>query len=194
MLRAHAIALGLAALATGCVAPYTVKRQVRPNPFPGQASFALLPLDFTTAEVQVDALPETPWTAKEKRQFEAAKVRMNVAFTREVLADLTRAGIRIAPAGSPTASDARFVIQPRVVEITPGDFSGMGKPSSHVRVNVAIATRGGQVLDVVEVEHGTLGDPLAGDTEARLAIDGSFVGERLAGYVHERVVPGSELE
>ena len=46
---------------------------------------------------------------------------------------------------------------------------------------------------MVEVEHSTLGDPHAGDTRMRLTLDGSFVGERLAGYLHERVVPGSEL-
>ena len=49
------------------------------------------------------------------------------------------------------------------------------------------------MLDIVEVEHSTAGDLLAGNIPRRMSIDGGHVGERLALYVHERVLPGTEL-
>jgi hypothetical protein len=192
MLNRQAFAfLALAGL-VGCTAPYTVKRQSRPNPFAHHASFALMPMDFSAAEIR-DQAPETPWTAREAAQFEHAKRSLSAAFEREVVTYLREGGVEVVPAGSPAAASAPFVVKPRVVEITPGDFTGMGGPSTHLRVNIAVSTRGGQVLDVVEVEHSTVGDPTAGDTRMRLTLDGSFTGERFASYLRERVIPGSEL-
>ena len=176
----------------GCAAPYTVKQQTRPNPFANRASFELAPLDFTSVHLH-DGRGDTPWTEIDRRTFERAKRSLSAAFEKEVIDYLGQGGVPVTLAGAPGAEKAAFVIEPHVVEITPGDFTGVGGAGSHLRVRVAISNRRGQVLDVLEVEHGTTGDPLAGDTSRRMILDGGIAGERLAGYLHERAVPGSEL-
>jgi hypothetical protein len=193
MLVRHAFAIVLGLGLAGCAAPYTVRQQSLPNPFAGAApSFAVMPLDFSIAHVD-EGTPGTKWEDGEKEDFERAKVAMNVAYQREVLSSLHDAGIAAAPARAANAASAAYVIRPHVLEITPGDFTGMTTGlRTRVRVGVEIASRSGEVLDVVEVEHTTADDPLAGDVEARFTANGSTVGERLAIYVHERVAPGSE--
>ena len=192
MLTRHALAVATLACLAGCAAPYTVRQQSRPNPFATRgASFAVLPLDFSSTHTG-DGTPETRWDAREKADFERAKISMSAAFQQEFVKTLREDGIPAAAAGSAPVEGAEFVIQARVLEITPGDFSGMGAPSTHLRVGAAITNRSGQVLDVVEVEHGTVGDQLAGTTHRRLVLDGTHVGERVAIYLHQRVVPGSE--
>ncbi|HVY46085.1 MAG TPA: hypothetical protein VHB21_09410 [Minicystis sp.] len=186
-----ALVLGL----SGCVGPYTVREQRSPNPFAGsEASFAVMPLDWSRAYVDPGPPTNVPWNDDDRAEFEHAKRAMNGAFQRELVAALRRDGIGAHVAGASGAHDAAFAIRPVVLEVTPGDFSGgPGHPATHVRVGAAIVDRGGQVLDVVEVEHDTLGDPLASTLDQRFTLDGGSVGERVAAYVHGRVVPGSEL-
>lgn len=188
----HAVALAALAGLFGCSTPYTIRQQSRPNPFATRgASFAIMPLDYTP--IDVSGTPETSWDARERADFERAKIAANAAFQEEFAKVLRQDGIAAAPAGSPLAANAAFVIQPHVITVTPSDFSGMGGTTTDLRVGATISTRDGQVLDVVEVEHSTAGDLLAGNVHRRMTIDGSHVGERLALYVHERVLPGTEL-
>jgi hypothetical protein len=193
MLVRHALALAALASLLGCAAPYTIRQQSRPNPFAStrHASFAVLPLDFSSAHVE-SGVPETAWDRRQHADFERAKSAVSAAFQQELVKTLHDDGISVTPAVSAPAASADFIIQPRVLELTPGDFSGMGHPVSHIRVGAVITSRSGQVLDVVEVEHGTVGDQLAGPTHRRMTLDGGHAGERLAIYLHNRVAPGSE--
>jgi hypothetical protein len=194
MLVRQAFAVAAVVALAGCAAPYTVREQSRPNPFAGNAAtFAVLPLDFTNTHVDEGPPTNVPWNDDDRAEFEHAKLVMNAAFQHEVMASLRHEGIAADAASSPRARNAAFFIKPRVLEVTPGDFSGgAGHPATHVRLGVEIADRSGQVLDVVEVEHDTLG-AIAGTLDQRFRTDGGVVAERVASYVHERVVPGSEL-
>ncbi len=178
----------------GCAAPYTVREQARSNPFAsGEATFAVLPLDFSNAHVDQGPPTNVPWNDEDMAEYEHAKTVMNAAFQHEVLNSLHQHGISATAAGSSSSQHASFLIRPEVLEVTPGDFSGgVGHPATHVRMGVAIVDRSGRVLDVVEVEHDTLG-AIAGDLDQRFNADGSMVAERVASYVHDRVAPGSEL-
>jgi hypothetical protein len=194
MLVRHAFVIVMGLGLAGCVGPYTVREQSQSNPFTAsEASFAVMPLDFSIAHV-AEGTPNTHWTDGEKEDFERAKVAMNIAFQSEAVKSLHHAGISAAPAPSPNAKTAAFVVTPKVLEIHPGDFTGLTGLSTHVRIGIEIASQRGEVIDVVEIEHTTANDPLAGDVEQRFTTDGSTVGERLAIYLHERIVPGSELK
>jgi hypothetical protein len=195
MLVRQAFTVALLVGLAGCAAPYTVREQRQPNPFAARdATFAVLPLDFSNAHIDEGPPTNVPWNDDDRAEFEHAKTVMNAAFQHEVLTSLHQGGIAAEPATSPGAKHAAFLIQPEVLEVTPGDFSGgVGHPATHVRIGVRIVDRSGQILDVVEVEHDTMGDPLAGTLDQRFHVDGSTVAERVASYVHERVTPGSEL-
>ena len=65
---------------------------------------------------------------------------MNVAFQDEVLSSLRGEGIAAVSATSPSAAVSGFFVRPRVLEITPGNFTGYAGLRTRVRVGVEITT------------------------------------------------------
>jgi len=106
------------ALLAGC-APYSVLRQAEPNPFAGEPSFALLPVDWST--VIIDGDVESVWErydADTRREWPGMKESSSALFARAFTDSASPAQVRPVPALSPQGFTAKCIVH----ELKTGGF------------------------------------------------------------------------
>lgn len=185
------ILAALAACLTGCGANIAVLRQAEPNPFIGQKSFAVLPLE--TKGLLVGEKSEEQYLAEkdedQRQSFRGDKDAMGQRFEAELIASASDLGLQVAP-----GDKAPFVLRPRVVAVEPGFYAVVASAPSQVTIRVAITAPDGKVLDEIELTHqtdskggmsigGISTNPSSG---GRLREDAAAIGESLAEYLAER--------
>lgn len=181
----------LAVFLTGCGANISVLRQASPNPFVGQKSYALTPLDtkgLLVGELSEDKYLESK-DADQKKSFTEDKDAMAQLFESKLVESARDAGIQVGPAGK-----APFVIHARVIRVEPGFYAVIASAPSEVTIRVSISSPDGKVLDEIELTHQTdskSGMSVGGistnpSSGGRLRDDAAAIGESLADYLAER--------
>jgi hypothetical protein len=184
------VVLAAAALA-GCSSHevWTVTQYAHPNPLVGQTHFAVAPLDFS--DLKVGKERESEYVARKGAGFHRKwlddKQAMNALFVQQLTSRASYRAIRI----SETASDAPFVIRPRVTYLQRGYFGGAAQQRARLKAVVNITRDNGDLVDqivVTEIVENVEDEHLnitAGARKRRLA---EKLGAHTAQYVQARVV------
>jgi hypothetical protein len=184
---AFAAALSAAPLLAGCGPAWIVHSQAAPDPFLGQKSFAVLPIDY--AGLQVGAKSEQDYlsgkTPDQQESFRNDKEALNGEFLHTLQEHSEQLGIQVVPATGPQS--APFLIKPSVQWIEPGYNVVVSSHPSEVQMVVRITTPDGKVLDEVGMRSKST-DYASG---SRLRTDGAHLGKIMAAYLQSRVAPGA---
>lgn len=169
----------------GCGPPWIVRSQASPNPLLGQKSFAVKAIDYTGLRVgektEEGYLAEKD--AESRGNWSGDKTGMNDEFFNKLREVAKDGGIDVVP-----GTDAEYVIEPRVPWIEPGFYAVVASKPSEVQMIVRI-TKGGQVVDEIELKHNTgasmtnpaVGNRLRDDAEAIGAYVGEYLVQRTSG-------------
>ena len=183
--------IALGSLLSGCGANINVLRQAEPNPFIGQKSYAVMPLE--TKGLLVGEKSEEQYLAEkddgQKASFQGDKDAMGQRFEAELVQRARNLGLTLVP-----GDKAPFVLRPRVVFVEPGFYAVLASAPSQATIRVAITTPDGKVLDEIELSHqtdsrngisvgGISTNPSSG---GRLREDAAAIGGTLADYLAER--------
>jgi hypothetical protein len=187
MTRRFAVTFLIAALGllAGCAPPWTVVRQIVPNPMLGQTTFAVMPIDFTG--VQVGSGSEGSYLADKdgdsRRSWADDKASMNSLFAGVMTREAREHGIQVVP----PSQAAPFAIHPKVVFIEPGFFTVFINQASEVQMFITISTADGMVLDEITVAHATPSTLTTPGVGMRLRDDAEAMGAYAARYLTTRV-------
>lgn len=185
------LGLSCASALIGCGPPWRVMMQANPDPFLGQSTFAVLPIDFTG--LVVGSKPEQVYLAEkdadQQRSFLADKAAINEEFAKALMATAHDEGLTVVPATGPQS--APFMIRPYVSYVEGGFYVGVAAAPSEVRMTLRITTPDGRVLDEIAVNHKTGAGITRPSSGQRLRDDGEGLGEIVAKYLKTRVAPGS---
>ncbi len=175
-------AMGLLA---GCVPPWTVIRQIVPNPMLGQTTFVVMPIDF--AGVQVGSGSEGSYLADKdadsRRSWADDKASMNSLFAGALRSHAREDGLNVVP----PSQAAPFVIHSKVVFIEPGFFTAFVNKDSEVQMFITITTADGMVLDELALAHATPSTLTTPGVGHRLRDDAEALGRYAARYLITRV-------
>jgi hypothetical protein len=183
---------------SGCGPRWVVLSQAQPNPFVGKTEFAVLPIDFSGLMVgeKTEEQYLSEKTDEQRASFEADKVAMVQKFEAAMRAYASGDGVHVATASGEVK--APFIIKPHVTFIEPGFYAVVASGSSQVTMRVRIETTQGQLLDEIELTHGTNsanGSSIGGislnpSSGGRLRDDAEEIGDAMGEYLTTRVIPG----
>ncbi len=180
-------ALVASSVLIGCGPPWAIVVQTAPNPFFGQRSFAVQPIDYTG--LLVGAKPEPLYLAGkdggQQASFQEDKAALNDKFLARLIADTGAAGIRVVPATGP--ADAPFTIRPAVHFIEPGFYAYVAAMPSRVQMSLRIVAPDGRILDEINLVHATGASMVTAASGSRLRSDGEALGAIVARYLRARV-------
>lgn len=202
------VVLVLLLCGTGCVKPWDVVQQVKPNPYRGGARLYLVPLDYAR-NMRVGRYAEGEFLRRKDQKtrddWREIKRRVVLIFHDELMAG-TR-GLPIEDRRRPGAND--FQIIPTVVFMQPGFFAGPASVHSEITLRVQIV-KGRDVLDefVMRCRTSPLGRtyiakgislfsaggiqvstliPTKASAASRLQTDASYLGRWAADYLRQRM-------
>jgi len=173
----------VAVSASGCFSSLRVIRQAPDNPLVGTPSFALVAPTFNN--LHVNGVPEAEYVKTLKAETQTAwdgdKAKIAEAFTK-VLMDAS--GVDTQPIR--LAEDAAFQLRVNIDWIEPGFYTYWNGDEGRIKMRVAIRTRGGKLVDEIEIEtteNASLYYPAIRD---RLRRCGLRAGEEVVRYLEER--------
>jgi hypothetical protein len=196
MLRRSLLGTGLAVLALsvlGCTNSWHVITQANPDPFVGQTTFGLLPIDYENLHLsyyRTEAQYLSKKSTETQQSLQADKEALNEEFTKALIEGARGQGIKVTPASGSEASP--FTIRPYVTFLEPGFYAAYfhdALPPSRVVMSLRITTPAGQVLEEIRLEHSTPATESDPSSNDRLRADGAGLGKTVARYLSSRVRP-----
>jgi hypothetical protein len=139
----------------GCMHPWKVVSQARPNPLKGQNMFAAAPLDFQNTVTEHKAKSSLLQTAERVDLTDAQKKLMNEQFLQSLAAFALQENLAVVPVAD--AEQSRFVIHTHVLRIGL-DCAPM------MRTDVQLQTMAGNAVDEYKMDVGVFCSPLSNET------------------------------